>query len=200
VYVYSEGKIKHIGLSMVSSKALQRASKIGTVAAYQPGYSLFDREIEGPEGTNALATCRELGIAIVAATPLGRGMLTSTFSSGGSLSDDTDIRTKMMPRFQEGLREQNALVAAQVKVVADRKGCSLPQLALAWLLKQGDDVFPIPGTRRIKYLEENWRALDVTLTDEEEAEIRAIVDEAPLAGGPVPPQFTEMLFRDTKEE
>ncbi|OKL60883.1 hypothetical protein UA08_03876 [Talaromyces atroroseus] len=173
----AEGKIKHIGLSMVSSKALRRAAKIGTVAAYQPAYSLFDRKIEGSEGTNAFATCRELGIAIVAATPLGRGLLTSRFSSGGSVGDDTDVRGRAMPRFLEGQREQNAHVAAQIKVVADRKGCSLPQLALAWLLRQGDDVFPIPGGK-----------------------IRAIVDKAPVAGGAVPAQFTELLFRDTKEE
>lgn len=196
----SEGKIKHIGLSVVSSNTIRRAAKIAPIAAYQPGYSLFERTIEGPEGTDALATCRELGIAVVCATPLGRGVLTSTFSQGKAVSDETDVRGKMMPQFQDGAREQNAILANQIKAVADRKGCSLSQLALAWLLKQGDDIIPIPGTRQIKYLEENMRAADVVLTDEDEAEIRGIVDKTPVAGGSVPDAFTHMLFRDTKEE
>ncbi|KAJ5604857.1 hypothetical protein N7510_010011 [Penicillium lagena] len=198
VELRNEGKIKHIGLSMVSSSTLRRASKVAAVTAYQPGYSLFDRDIEGPDGTDALATCRELGIAIVAATPLSRGLLTSTFS-GGDPVGSTDSR-RMMPRFQDGQREFNVKVAEQIKAVADKKGCTLSQLALAWLLKQGNDIFPIPGTRRIKYLEENWRALEISLTDEEEASIRAIIEKTPVAGGSVPPQFTALIFRDTEEE
>ena len=174
--------------------------KIAPVAAYQPEYSLFSREIEGPEGADALATCRELGIAIVAATPLGRGLLTSTFSKGDSVGDSTDMRAKMMPRFLEENRENNMRISVLIKEVADKKGCTVSQLALAWLLKQGDDVFPIPGTKRVKYLEENWRAQEIALSDEEEAELRAIVDTNPVAGGSVPPHFASLLFRDTKEE
>lgn len=184
---------------MVSGNTLRRAAKIAPVAAYQPGYSLFERAIEGPEGTNALAVCRELGIAIVCATPLGRGVLTPTFSQGGAISSGTDVRTKMMPQFQDGARQHNAALATQIKGVADRKGCTLPQLALAWLLKQGDDMFPIPGTRRIEYLEDNMGALDVSLTDEEEAELRHIVDNKPVSGGSVPDAFAGFIFRDTKE-
>lgn len=185
---------------MVSSKALRRAVKIGVVAAYQPAYSLFERGIEGSEGTDALATCRELGIAVVCATPLGRGILTSTFSGGNAVGDDTAMRRKMMPQFQDGAREYNAKLAGEIKVIADKKGCSLSQLALAWLLKQGDDIFPIPGTRRIEYLEDNMGALNVSLTDREEAEIRAIVDKTPVVGGAVPDAFKNMIYRDTKEE
>lgn len=185
---------------MVSSKAIRRAVKIGVVTAYQPAYSLFERGIEGSEGTDALATCRELGIAVVCATPLGRGILTSTFSGGNAVGDDTDIRGKMMPQFQDGAREHNAKLASEIKVIADKKGCSLSQLALAWLLKQGDDIFPIPGTRRIEYLEDNMAALNVSLTDREEAEIRAVVDKTPVAGGAVPDAFKNFIYRDTKEE
>ncbi|KAF9249340.1 hypothetical protein DTO013E5_8530 [Penicillium roqueforti] len=200
VELQAEGKIKHIGLSVVSSSTIRRAAKIAPITAYQPGYSLFERLIEGPEGTHALATCRELGIAIVCATPLGRGILTSGFSQGKAIGAEADIREKMMPQFQDGAKEHNADLARQIKIVADRKGCSLSQLALAWLLKQGDDIFPIPGTKRIKYLEDNMGALDVNLTDEEEAEIRALVEKTPVVGSSVPDAFTGMLFRDTKEE
>ena len=105
-----------------------------------------------------------------------------------------------MPRFQEANRDQNVKVAGQFKALADKKDCTVSQLAIAWLLKQGGDIFPIPGTKKIKYLEENWGALDVSLTDEEEAEIRAFVETAELAGSHTPAQFADYLFRDTKEE
>lgn len=105
-----------------------------------------------------------------------------------------------MPRFQEANRDQNVKVVSQFKALANKKGCIISQLAIAWLLKQGDDIFPIPGTKKLKYLEENWGALDVSLTDEEEAEIRAFAETAELAGSPAPVQFAAYLFRDTKEE
>lgn len=157
-------------------------------------------EIEGPVGTNLLATCRELGIGVVVATPLDRGLLTSTFSKGEAVGDTTDMRPHIMPRFHEANKDQNVKVVSQFKLLADKKGCTVAQLALAWLLKQGDDIFPIPGTKQLKYLEENWAALDISLTDQEEAEIRAFGENAEVAGGIVPPQFMSYLFRDTKEE
>ena len=158
------------------------------------------RDIEGPQGTDLLATCRELGIAVVVACPLGRGLLTSTFSKGESVGDEKDMRPKVMPRFVEANREHNVKIVSQFKALADRKGCSASQLSLAWLLKQGQDIFPIPGTKQMKYLEDNWGALEVSLTDEEEAEIRAFAESSALAGGQVPPQFEEYVYRDTKEE
>lgn len=198
---YRAGKIKHIGLSMVSSTAIRRAAKIAPVAAYQPAYSVFDRDIEGKAGTDALATCRELGIAVVCATPLGRGILTSAFSQNGAPPPkDGDMRAKMMPQFQPGAAEKNMDVARQLETVALRKGCTLSQLALAWLLKQGDDIIPIPGTKQIKYLESNMAALEIALTDEEEYEIRAVVDRTPVTGGIVPDAFKSFIYRDTKEE
>lgn len=187
-------------MSVVSSNTIRRAAKVAPIAAYQTGYSLFERLIEGPAGTDALATCRELGIAVVCATPLGRGILTSTFTQGKPIGDDTDMRGKIMPQFQDGAKQHNASLATQIKAVADRKGCSLSQLALAWLLKQGDDIFPIPGTRQIKYLEDNMGALNITLTDEEEAELRAIVDKTPVKGSAIPAGMEGILFRDTPEE
>ncbi|RYP05771.1 hypothetical protein DL764_003588 [Monosporascus ibericus] len=194
-----EGKIKHIGLSSVTSNTLRRACKIAPVAAVQTEYSVFDRAIEGPAGTDLLATCRELGVAVVVATPLGRGLLTTPFSEGESISA-ADIRPQFMPRFQEANREKNVKAVGQFRALADKKGCTVAQLALAWLLKQGGDIFPIPGTKRINYLEENWASLDVSLTDEEDAEIRAFGKATELAGGSLPEKFAGEFFRDTKEE
>ncbi|KAM5345679.1 hypothetical protein ACJ41O_011540 [Fusarium nematophilum] len=196
----AEGKIKHIGLSAISSATLRRAIKIAPVAAVQIGYSPFELDVEGPEGTDLLATCRELGIASVAAMPLGRGILTSTFAKGEDLGDEKDMRTKVMPRFLGESRENNVRVVNQFKALADRKGCTTAQLALAWLLKQGDDIIPIPGTKKLKYLEENWGALDVELTDGEEEEIRRFARGAGMAGATLPEAFKDYNFRDTKEE
>ncbi|KAM0334458.1 hypothetical protein ACHAQA_001485 [Verticillium albo-atrum] len=196
----AEGKIKHIGLSAVTSATLRRAVKIAPVAAVQTDYSPFTREIEGPDGTNLLSTCRELGIPVVAAMPLGRGLLTSSFSDGNIKGASGDMRTAMIPRFSDENREANMKLVGQFKALAKGKGCTTPQLALAWLLKQGDDILPIPGTKRIKYLEENWGALDVQLTEDDEAEIRRFVEGAELSGGTLPPQFQDWLFIDTVEE
>lgn len=188
---------------MISSATLRRAVKIAPVAAVQPEYSLFGREIEGPEGTDLLATCRELGVAVVCATPLGRGLLASDFGSKveeGGNADPSDLRAKLMPRFLAVNRAHNAAVVAKVReFAADRKGCSVSQLALAWLLKQGDDIFVIPGTRRVKYLEENWAANWVELTDDEEKELRNLAESSKLAGEALPEQFLDHKFRDTKE-
>ncbi|KAF4471861.1 aldo-keto reductase [Fusarium albosuccineum] len=195
-----EGKIKHIGLSAISSKTLRRAVKIAPVAAVQIGYSAFEREAEGEEGTHILATCRELGIPVIAAMPLGRGLLTTNFATGSTAEDEKDMRWKTIPRFTEENREKNIELVTQFKALADKKGCTTAQLAIAWLLKQGDDIIPIPGTKKLKYFEENWASLDVKLSDEEEAEIRRFVQNADVAGGSLPDAFKDWSFRDTKEE
>jgi aryl-alcohol dehydrogenase-like predicted oxidoreductase len=127
-------------------------------------------------------------------------MLTSTFCRGDNDGDEKDMRVKVMPRFLPENREQNVNAVSQFRTLAEKKGCSVSQLALAWLLRQGNDIFPIPGTRRIKYLEENWGALGISLTDEEDAEIKAVSVSAKLAGGIVPEQFASYVYRDTKEE
>ena len=197
-----EGKIKHIGLSAISSTTLRRAVKIAPVAAVQVDYSPFVRDIEGPNGTDLLATCRALGVAVVAAMPLGRGMITSTFARGdAAVGDANDKRPHVMPRFMAGNRDTNVAVMRQFTALADKKGCSTAQLALAWLLAQsGGDIIPIPGTKKVKYLEENWGALDVRLTEGEEGEIRRFVETAQVAGGCMPPAFESYNFRDTREE
>lgn len=198
--VFREGKIKYIGLSSISSTTLRRAFTIAPVDAVQVDYSPFMLNIEGSAGTDLLATARELGVAVVAAMPLGRGLLTSTFANDETVTDSTDMRAKVFPRFQGDNRDKNVKLVSQFKGLADKKGCTTAQLALAWLLKQGDDIFPIPGTRKLKYLEENWGSLDVELTDEEEAEIRRFVETADIAGTVLPPAFAGYDYRDTAEE
>ncbi|KAK9233902.1 putative aldo-keto reductase [Lipomyces kononenkoae] len=176
VELQAEGKIKHIGLSMISSSTLRRACKIAPVTAVQTEYSVFSREIEGTAGTDLLATCRELGVAVVVATPLGRGLITDAFSKGEAIAAGPDIRPVAIPRFMAENAPTNTATVNKFKAFADTKGCTVAQLALAWLLKRGDDIFPIPGTKKIKYLEENWAAKDVTLSDEEEVEIDTFLD------------------------
>lgn len=132
--------------------------------------------------------------------PLGRGVLTSTFGDDKPVTDSKDIRQQGIPSFQETNRDHNVRVVNQFKTLADKKGCTITQLALAWLLKQGDDIIPIPGTKKLKYLEENWAALDVSLTDEEEREIRAFAETTKIAGGSSPAAFEAYFYRDTKEE
>jgi aryl-alcohol dehydrogenase-like predicted oxidoreductase len=168
------------------------------VAAIQVDYAVFSRDIEGPEGSNLLSTCRELGVALVGATPLGRGILTTNFVNGEAYASND--KRPYMPRFNGSNLEANREVARKFKNFADRKGCTPAQLALAWLLKQGDDIIPIPGTKRIKYLEENWAALNVDLTDDEDREIKNISNVVKFVGDPAPAMFMPYLCRDTKEE
>ncbi|KAF7557121.1 hypothetical protein G7Z17_g931 [Cylindrodendrum hubeiense] len=194
-----EGKIRHIGLSEVSSTTLRRACKISAVAAVQMEYSPIVLDVEGPAGTNLLATCRELGVSLVAYSPLGRGLLTETFSNNEVGGDKKDMRQAFFPRFQEANRESNVKLVKHFKALADKKGCTTSQLSLAWLMKQGEEVIPIPGTRKIKYLEENWAALKIHLTDEEEAEIRRLVEATGMVGSRSPLIHSTALC-DTKEE
>ena len=157
-------------------------------------------DVEGPAGTDILATCRKLGVTLIAYAPLGRGLLTSTFARKEPVGDAKDMRQAVFPRFMEANLDKNVKLVNQFKTLADKKGCSTSQLSIAWLLKQGDDIIPIPGTKKIKYLEDNWGALDVHLTDEEEAEIRNFVETAEIAGGRIPPMFEDRKATDTKEE
>ncbi|KAI1406983.1 putative aldo/keto reductase [Hypoxylon sp. FL1857] len=195
----AEGKIKGIGLSEVSSTTLRRACKVAQVDAVQSEYSPFELAIEGPEGTNLLATARELGVAIVAYSPLGRGMLTGAFNKSESFANEGDWRAAF-PRFSGENFAANVKLVNQFKSLADKKGCTPAQLAIAWLLKQGDDIIPIPGTKKIKYLEENWGALNVHLTDAESAEIRRFVETAKVAGARGPDGTEKTFFADTVEE
>ena len=153
------GKVRHLGLSEASPATLRRAHAVHPISALQSELSLWTREPE----TGALAACRALGVGFVAYSPLGRGFLTGRFQSPRDLSSD-DWRHSS-PRFQPGNFEANLALAKQVGELAAKAGCTASQLALAWVLRRGDDVVPIPGTKRVRYLEENLRAAELRLGD-----------------------------------
>lgn len=180
---------------------MRRACKIAHVAAVQAEYSAFVLDVEGPVGSNMLATCRELGVALVPFSPLGRGLLTTNFAQDDlAIDDKKDVRRALFPRFHDENRATNMKLVNEFKAFADKKNCTTSQLALAWLLKQGDNVIPIPGTKKIKYLEENWGALKVHLTDDDEKEIRHFVETAEIAGPRLPAQYLKNILVENKEE
>jgi aryl-alcohol dehydrogenase-like predicted oxidoreductase len=156
-----QGKVRYLGLSEASPATMRRAAKVHPIAALQTEYSLWSR---GPEN-EILATCRELGIGFVAYSPLGRGFLTGQFRKFEDLPADDYRRNS--PRFQGENFQKNLDLVRRVEEIAREKGCKPSQLALAWVLAQGDDIVPIPGTKRRKYLEENVGALSVKLTKED---------------------------------
>jgi aryl-alcohol dehydrogenase-like predicted oxidoreductase len=157
------GKVRHLGLSEASAATIRRAHAVHPITALQSEYSLWSRDPEG----DVLDTCRELGIGLVAYSPLGRGFLAGRFSSVDEL-EDGDFRKSSQPRL-EG--DRNRHLADQVKALAAAKGVTPAQFALAWVLAQGDDIVPIPGTKRRTYLEENAAAGDIVLTPAELARI-----------------------------
>ncbi|HEX4364438.1 MAG TPA: aldo/keto reductase [Solirubrobacteraceae bacterium] len=166
------GKIRHIGLSEVSADTLRAACAVHPITALQSEWSLFTRGIEA----EIVPTARELGVGIVPYSPVGRGFLTGAYSSLEGLAAD-DFR-RNQPRFQGDNLEANLRLVARVEELAGDVGCSPVQLALAWLLHQGDDVVPIPGTKRVKYLEENAAAAEIALSEDQ----LAALDEALPAG------------------
>ena len=167
------GKVRHLGLSEASAETIRRAHAVHPIAALQSEYSLWSRDPED----GVLDTCRELGIGFVAYSPLGRGFLAGRFSSPDELSDD-DFR-KHHPRFSGDNVEHNRRLAEAVRALAEAKGVPPAQVALAWVLSRGDDVVPIPGTKRRTYLEQNAAAVDVELTPAE----LAVLDEIGEAAG-----------------
>jgi aryl-alcohol dehydrogenase-like predicted oxidoreductase len=171
-----EGKIRYIGLSEVAPATLRRAFKVHPISALQTEYSLWSREPED----EIIPACRELGVGFVPYSPLGRGFLTGEIKSFDDLAPD-DFR-RFSPRFQGENFEKNLVLVDKIKQLASEKGCTASQLALAWVMAQGDDIFPIPGTKRVKYLEENIAAADIKLSKEELAEINAIAPKDVAAG------------------
>lgn len=171
-----QGKIRAIGLSEVNADTLRRAHAVHPITALQTEYSLWSRDPED----GILQTCRELGIAFVAYSPLGRGFLTGQFKKFEDFEPD-DYR-RHSPRFQGENFSKNLQLIQKIEEMARQKGCTAAQLALAWVLAQGEHIFPIPGTKRIKYLEENIAALDISLTPQELAEIDAIAPKGAAAG------------------
>jgi aryl-alcohol dehydrogenase-like predicted oxidoreductase len=171
-----QGKVKALGLSEVSAATLQKANKIYPITALQTEYSLWSREPE----EELLNVCKELGIAFVAYSPLGRGFLTGQIKKFEDF-EATDFR-RTSPRFQGENFQKNLDLVNKLEAIALKKGCTASQLAIAWVMAQGEYIFPIPGTKKIKYLEENVGAINVKLTKEELTEIDAIAPQGVAAG------------------
>ena len=171
-----EGKVRFLGLSEAKPETVRRAHKVHPIAALQTEYSLWSRDAEA----ELLPTVRELGIAYVAYSPLGRGFLTGQFQSPDDFPED-DTRRRH-PRFQGENFDKNIALVREIEAMAAEKGCTAAQLALAWVLAQGDDIIPIPGTKRRRWLDDNIGALDVTLGAEDLARIDAILPPGAAAG------------------
>jgi len=182
-----EGKVRYLGLSEASPATLRRAAKVHPIAALQTEYSLWSRDPEG----EILSTCRELGIGFVAYSPLGRGFLTGQITRFEDLSAD-DFR-RYSPRFQGENFQKNLDLVRRVQEIANEKGCKPSQLALAWVLAQGNDIVPIPGTKRRKYLEENAAANDLRLTPEDLRRINKVFPPDSAAGTRYPEQMMALL-------
>jgi len=171
------GKVRYLGLSEAGSGTIRKAHAVHPISALQSEYSLFTRDVED----EILPTVRELGIGFVPYSPLGRGFLTGRWKSLVDMPED-DTRSARFPRFAEENFEKNLELADRVREVADGKGITPGQLALAWLLAQGEDIVPIPGTKRRKYLEENAGAAGVTLTEDDLASIEEAMPRGSAAG------------------
>jgi aryl-alcohol dehydrogenase-like predicted oxidoreductase len=184
-----EGKVRFLGLSEAGTDTLRRAMKVHPISALQTEYSLWSRDPE--EGI--LSTCRELGIGFVAYSPLGRGFLTGQFRSFDDLPAD-DYR-RNTPRFQGENFQKNLDLVRRVEEIAIEKHCKPSQLALAWVLAQGDDIVPIPGTKHRKYLEENVGALNVNLSQEDLARIDEVFPPDVAAGKRYPDHMMAAVNR-----
>ncbi len=177
-----EGKIAHIGLCEVSAETLRRAHAVHPVTAVQTEYSLWTRDVE----QDVLPTCRELGVGFVAYSPLGRGFLTGRFQHGTTF-EDGDFRA-VLPRFADENLAANQKIIDVVTTLAHHKGCTPAQIALAWLLAQGQDIVPIPGTKRLRYLEENCVAAHITLDASELAGLDTALAGLNVAGARYTPE------------
>jgi aryl-alcohol dehydrogenase-like predicted oxidoreductase len=172
------GKVRHLGLSEAAPPTIRAAHATHPITALQTEYSLFTRDLED----EILPTVRELGIGLVPYSPLGRGILTGAIRSTSSFEEGDSRRASYFPRFQGEALAANLGLVAKVQALAEDKGCTPGQLALAWVLAQGDDVVPIPGTKRVKYLEENVGAMRVMLTDDELKALEEAVPRGAVAG------------------
>jgi len=166
-----EGKVRYIGLSEAGVETIKRANKIHKITALQTEYSLWTRDVE----KEILATCRELGIGFVPYSPLGRGFLTGRFRKEEDITSAADYRSNH-PRFQGENFKNNLTLLGKIDELSKIKGCTTAQIALAWVLAQGEDIVPIPGTKHIKYLEENIKATEIILSTDE---IKQLSDAIP---------------------
>src|SRR6266571_2253102 len=189
-----EGKVRYLGLSEAGSQTIRRAHAVHPITALQSEYSLWTRDPEA----EILGVCRELRIGIVPYSPLGRGFLTGKIQRPEDLPDD-DYR-KTTPRFQGENFQRNLDLVQRVSEIAREKRCTPAQLALAWVLAQGQDIVPIPGTKRRKYLQENIGALDVDLTSEDLARIDEVAPKDAFAGSRYPEAMMKLLGRRSDYE
>ncbi|GAB3708790.1 aldo/keto reductase [Amycolatopsis oliviviridis] len=185
-----QGKIRHIGLSEAGLETIRRAHAVHPVTAVQTEWSLWSRDIED----EVVPVCRELGIGLVPYSPLGRGFLTGRFKSKEDF-EAGDFRQTLQPRFADGNLERNLAIVEALRALAEQKGVTAGQLALAWVQAQGEDVVPIPGTKRRKYLEENVAAVGLKLTAEDVAAIEAAVPADAVAGERYPEAGLKTLSR-----
>ncbi len=184
-----EGKVRYLGLSEVRASTLRRAHAVHPITALQTEYSLWTRDPED----EVLGLCQELGIGFVAYSPLGRGFLTGRFNSTDDL--DSDDRRRMFPRFQKENFQRNFKLVERIKKMAQEKECPPAQLALAWVLAQGEHIVPIPGTKKRMYLEENVGALKVDLADEDFERMKEIAPTGVASGTRYPQPIMERLNR-----
>ncbi|KXG48908.1 Aldo/keto reductase subgroup [Penicillium griseofulvum] len=194
VELKNQGKIRYLGLSEVSEATLRRAHAVHPITAYQVEYSAFTLDIESP-AVNLLKTCRELGIAIVAYSPVGRGILTGEIQSLADIPEG-DFR-RMIPKYSEDNFPKILELANGLKSVAKAHESTPAQVAIAWLLAQGPDIFPIPGTRSIKRVDENTAAALLELTDKEVQDIRDLVERTEIVGTRYPAIMMGNIFADT---
>jgi aryl-alcohol dehydrogenase-like predicted oxidoreductase len=183
------GKTRFIGLSEAGSETLRRAHAVHPIASVQSEYSLWSRDVED----DVLATCRELGIGFIAYSPLGRGFLTGQIRSYDDLAAD-DYR-RIQPRFQGENLQKNLDLVARLGEIAEEKGCTASQLALAWVMAQGEGMVPIPGTKRRKYLEENAGAADIRLSTDDLARIDRAAPQGAAAGTRYPESMMQFVNR-----
>ena len=183
----AEGKVRYLGLSEAAPETLRRACAVHPITALQTEYSLWSREPEA----ELLATCRELGVGFVAYSPLGRGFLTGRFKTPADLPADDNRHN--MPRFQKENFAQNLKIVKPIEALAAERGCTPGQAALAWVLAQGEDIVPIPGTKRRAYLEENVGALEVELTPQDLAQLDTIAPTGITVGTRYPAAMMGLL-------
>lgn len=171
-----EGKVRYLGLSEASPASIRKAHAVHPITALQSEYSLLTRDVEG----EILSTVRELGISLIPYSPLARGLVTNTFTNVADLAE-TDFR-RTLPRYQQEYADNNQKLVENFAAIAQDKNCTPAQLALAWVLAQGDDIIPIPGTKKRKYLEENVGAIDVNLSDNDFKVIDDFLNRFPNTG------------------
>ncbi|KIX09201.1 uncharacterized protein Z518_00280 [Rhinocladiella mackenziei CBS 650.93] len=194
VELKNEGKIRYLGLSEVSSSTLRRACAVHQIAALQVEYNPFVLDIES-DRTNLLKTCRELGVAVVAYSPVGRGFLTGQIKSLEDLPEN-DFR-RVTPKYSPENFKKIMDLVAKFESIAKSHGATSAQVSIAWLMAQGEDIIPIPGTRTIKYLEENTAAANLKLTPEEVKALREAVDKTETPGDRYPAMMMRPIMGET---